>query len=102
MESLGLSLQTVTPEMLRQLGIENAEQYQGLLIADIDRGSDAYQDAGLRPRDIIVEVARERVRNREEFMQVYGDIPSGENFLLRVVRMQGGEPISRVTALTKP
>lgn len=102
MESLGLTLQTVTPQMLRQLGIEDAEQYQGLMIADIDRGSDAYQDAGLRPRDIIVEVARERVRNREEFVQVYDDISSGENFLLRVVRVQGGQPTSRVTALTKP
>jgi serine protease Do len=102
MESLGLTLQTVTPQMLRQLGIEDAEQFQGLMIADIDRGSDAYQDAGLRPRDIIVEVARERVRNREEFMQVYDDISSGENFLLRVVRVQGGQPTSRVTALTKP
>ena len=102
MESLGLTLQTVTPDMLRQLGIENAEQYQGLMIADIDRGSEAYQDAGLRSRDIIVEVGRERVRDREAFMSVYSDIPSGENFLLRVVRMQGQEPTSFVTALTKP
>jgi serine protease Do len=102
MESLGLTLQTVTPNMLRQLGIENAEEYQGLMIADIDRGSEAYQDAGLRPRDIIVEVARERVRDREAFMEVFNDIPSGENFLLRVVRMQGQEPSSFVTALTKP
>jgi len=102
MESLGLTLQTVTPNMLRQLGIENAEQYQGLMIADINRTSEAFQDAGLRPRDIIVEVARERVRDREAFMAVYGDIPSGENFLVRVVRMQGQEPTSFVTALTKP
>lgn len=102
MESLGLTLQTVTPNMLRQLGIENAERYQGLMIADIDRTSEAFQDAGLRPRDIIVEVARERVRDREAFMAVYGDLPSGENFLVRVVRMQGQEPSSFVTALTKP
>jgi len=102
MESLGLTLQPVTPRMLRELGIENAEEYQGLLIANIDRGSEAYQDAGLRERDIIVEVDRDRVRDREEFMSAYGDIPSGENFLLRVVRMQGNQPSSFVTALTKP
>lgn len=101
-ESLGLRLQTVTPNMLRQLGIENAEEYQGLLIANIDRGSEAYQDAGLRQRDIIVEVDRQRVRDREEFMAAYDDIASGENFLLRVVRIQDGEPSSFVTALTKP
>jgi hypothetical protein len=47
-------------------------------------------------------VARERVRDREAFMEVFNDIPSGENFLLRVVRMQGQEPSSFVTALTKP
>ena len=102
MESLGLTLQTVTPRMLEQLGIESADQYQGLMIANINRGSEAYQDAGLRQRDIIVEVDRQRVRDRQEFMSVYGDISSGENFLLRVVRMQGNQPSSFVTALTKP
>lgn len=101
-ESLGLRLQTVTPDMLRQLGLEDAERYQGLRIADIDPGSQAYEDAGLRANDIIVEVARQRVRDRQEFMAVYDDIPSGETFLLRAVRLQGGQPSSFVTALTKP
>lgn len=100
--SLGLQLQETSPEILQELGLDDPERYQGLLIRGIEPGSVADDDAGLQRNDIIVEVARERVRSHEEFMEVYNDIPSGESFLLRVVRVQGGEPVSFVTALRKP
>ncbi len=106
LESLGLSLRNTTPSLLQNLGLEDEEEFQGVMITDIDQTSAAYRDAELQERDIIVEIDRERVRNREEFMGVYENIGAGETFLVRVVRVlraqDGVQPQSFVTALTKP
>lgn len=106
LESLGLSLRNTTPSVLQDLGLENTEEFQGVVITDIDQTSNAYRDAELRERDIIIEINRERVQDREEFMEVYQNIGAGETFLVRVVRplrAQGGvQAQSFVTALSKP
>lgn len=102
LESLGLQLQTVPDRLLQQFDVNNPERFRGVLITNIDQGSAAYRDANLRQRDIIVEVNRQRVTSRQEFMNVYNNIEPGENFLLRVVRIQAGQPRSFATALRKP
>ena len=102
LESMGLSMQTVTPRILQRLGIEPSEEFRGVIVTDIDPNSAAYEEADLRRGDIIVEVARQPIESREEFVDIYNEIDSGESFLVRIVRIQGGEPISTLTALTKP
>lgn len=102
MESLGLSgLRDVTPEILRNLEVE-AEDVTGVIIGDIDRNSAAYREAELRQRDIIVEIDRKRVTSTAGFMEIYGEIESGDSFLVRVLRPQNGQLVSFLTALEKP
>ena len=102
MESLGLrGLRNVTPEILRNLEIED-EDIQGVLIGDIDRNSAAYREAELRQRDIIVEIDRQKVTSRSDFMEIYREIDAGDSFLVRVLRPQGGQLVSFLTALEKP
>ena len=102
MESLGLhGLRNVSPEILRNLGVEETD-VTGVLIGEIDRNSAAYREAELRQRDIIVEIDRQKITSRNEFMDVYKDIDSGESFLVRVLRPQGGQLVSFLTALEKP
>ncbi len=102
MESLGLKgLRDVTPEILRNLEVE-ADDVGGVIIGDIDRNSAAYREAELRQRDIIVEIDRKRVNSTSDFMDIYGDIESGDSFLVRVLRPQNGQLVSSLTALEKP
>ncbi len=102
LEQMGLSLQTVTPRLLQRLGIEPSEEFQGAIVTDIDPNSSTYKDADVRRGDIIVEVDRQPISSREDFMEVYAGIESGASFLVRIIRIQEGEPVSTLTALTKP
>lgn len=97
MENLGLQLSNITPELARRAGLE--EPVEGVMITDIDPASLAYRDAELRRGYIIIEIDRQRVRNLDEFEDVYNDIDAGESFL---VRLYTGEDQTYITALTKP
>jgi serine protease Do len=93
MEMLGLTLETVTPRLARQLGDDIA----GVVITDVDRTSEAYRDANLRPTMVITEVDRRPVTSVAEFRDAVADVDEGESFLVRV---QTGAS-SFLTALTK-
>jgi serine protease Do len=93
MEMLGLTLETVTPRLARQLGDDIA----GVVITDVDRTSEAYRDANLRPTMVITEVDRQPVTSVAEFRDAVADVDEGESFLVRV---QTGAS-SFLTALTK-
>ena len=102
MEPLGLmGLRNLTPEIANELGIPDRYN-SGVLITRIDQNSDAYREADLREGDIILEIDRQQVDNRNDFMRIYGDISSGESFLVNVLRVQGDQTVSFLTALTKP
>jgi serine protease Do len=62
-ESIGVSLQTLTPEMSGLLGVDH--DTKGAVIAEVVPGSRAAK-AGLRAEDIIVEVDRKPVATAEE------------------------------------
>lgn len=102
LQSLGLSMQTVTPAILQRLGLEPADEYRGVVITDIDENSMAYREADLRRGDIITEVNKQPIESRRDFMEVYREIDEGASFLVRATRIQAGEPTSFITALTKP
>ncbi len=81
---LGLSLQTLTPDIARQLGYGNDA---GVVITDVAAGS-AADDAQLQRGDLIKEVNRAPVRNVEEFEAAVKSLKSGDTAALLVRRGQ--------------
>jgi serine protease Do len=60
---LGLTVQTVTPEIARQLGYGDVH---GVVVTGVEPGSPA-DKAGIRPRDVITDVADDPIENIADF-----------------------------------
>ena len=82
---LGVSIGRVTAAIQRELdtGVDH-----GALVMGLDRGGPA-ADAGLRPGDIIVEVADREVRTVEELLAALRGTEPGQSYPVDVFR--GGE-----------
>jgi serine protease Do len=96
MQELGLSLRNITPEIARQLGLDDTD---GVIITDVDRSNPMIRSSGLSPKQVIVEIAGQPVPDVETFQEVYGEIPPGQAFRV-VVRLPQG--FVDVTSLRKP
>jgi serine protease Do len=96
MEELGLSIRDISPEIARQLGLNDTD---GVVITDVDQSNPMIRNSGLEPRQVIVEIAGARVPDVETFQKVYSEIPSGKAFRV-VVRLPQG--FVDVTSLRKP
>ncbi len=83
-EKLGLSLQTLTPDIARQLGYGNDK---GVVVTDVVAGSVA-DDAQLQRGDLIKEINRVPVRNVEEFEAAVKPLKKGDTAALLVRRGQ--------------
>ena len=94
METLGLTLQNLTPRIAREFN--NAEG--GVLVSDVDQTSEAYRDAEIRPGVLIVEANRRPVASVADFERAIADVREGATFLVRV-QVPNGQ--SFLTALTK-
>jgi serine protease Do len=66
---LGLSLQPLTPDIARQLGLRGVSS--GLLVRDVDPSGPAAR-AGIAPGDVIIQANRQPVRSVEELQRVAG------------------------------
>jgi serine protease Do len=77
--AFGMRVQNVTPALAEQLGLDEAA---GVVISSIEPGS-AADEAGLRPRDVIVEVGHEPVKNVEDLRAKLSEV---EKALLLVRR----------------
>ncbi len=95
-EQLGIQLENLTPQLRKQFNIP--EDARGVLVTEVDPTSEAAQDAGIQPGDLIVEVDKKPVTSVEEFERIYEKIEPGKPFLLRIRR---GD-YYLLTALTKP
>ena len=93
MEAYGLTLETVTPRIAREFG----EDVEGVAVVEVDRSSEAFRDANIRPGMVITEVDRRPVATVGEFEEAVAAVDDGEPFLLRVRAGEG----SFLTALTK-
>lgn len=82
-QKLGLSIQTLTPDIAKQLGY--AANETGAVIADVASGSPA-EEAGLQQGDVIKEVNRAPVRNAQDFLRAIKNLSSGDGAVLRVKR----------------
>jgi serine protease Do len=82
-ENLGVTVQTLTPQIARQLGYKDE---QGAVITAVESGS-AADVVGLREGDLIVEVNRKPVASAEDFRQAVAASP--KNLLLLVKSKEG-------------
>jgi serine protease Do len=81
-ERLGLSMQTLTPEVARLLGVDGGTK--GAVVTEVVPASRAAK-AGLRAEDVIVEVNRKPVATAEDAINALKENPKGGN-LLRIRR----------------
>jgi serine protease Do len=84
-EALGITVQTLTPQLAEQLG---AEAGQGIVVTGVDPGSVAAA-AGLEPGTLILQVNREPVRDAEQFRRAMEQSPGKRALLL--VRRDGAQ-----------
>jgi serine protease Do len=96
MEELGLSVQNVTPDIARRLGMDDTD---GVVITDVDRANPMIRDSGLEPGMVIMEMDGQPIADMETFQEVYAEIEPGQAFRV-VVRLQQG--FVNVTSLRKP
>jgi serine protease Do len=81
-ENLGLTVQTLTPEIAENLGVDETS---GVVVTSVEADSPA-DDAGLRRGDIILEVNRHAVEDVDAYMAHLHDAEKGKNLLFLVRR----------------
>ena len=79
---LGLTLDEITPEMVRQY---NLTEKSGIIVLQVDSGSDA-EAAGLQAGDIITEIDREKVANMSQFNRKIKNYKAGDTILFLIKR----------------
>ncbi len=95
---LGARVQTVTPQLARQLGVE--PDFKGVLVTDIQRGGPAWEGGLTAPgrsvADVITAVNGDKVRSEAELATALRKAGEGKIVTLSVFRVNGGEFIQRV------
>jgi len=81
-EWFGLHVTDVTSDTAKELGLPKAE---GVLIEEVDVGS-AGLNAGLRKGDVILEINRQKIKNREDYQRVMGKSKPDQGVLFLVSR----------------
>jgi serine protease Do len=82
-EDLGLAVQTLTPEIAENLGVDRS--LKGVVVSQVEPGSPA-ADAGLRRGDVIVEVNRQIVKDVEAYRKAVKASGKGKSVLFLVRR----------------
>jgi len=82
----GITVQEVTPEIARHLGLEPQEK--GVVISNVKGGSPA-QEAGLQPGDLIKEINRKPVKNLKDYQEALETATRETGLLLLVKRSKG-------------
>ncbi|MGE5817832.1 MAG: DegQ family serine endoprotease [Deltaproteobacteria bacterium] len=79
---LGMTVQRLTPQIAESLGLEKTD---GVVVTAVEPGS-AADEAGIRPRDVILEVDRKPIRNLDEYKKSIAGIRKGKGVLFLVRR----------------
>ncbi len=92
-QSLGVTVQTLTPEIARSLRLNDATTVKGVVIASVDPSSDAAAK-GLRTGDVILSVNQRATRTPEEAAAaVEAQRTAGRDSVLLLIRRQNSPPI---------
>jgi len=81
-QKLGLSVQTLTPDIAEQLGYQKDS---GVIVSDVVSGSPA-EEAGLQRGDLIKEVNRKEIRTVQDFEKDIKNLKNGDVAALLVRR----------------
>ncbi len=81
---LGLTVQNLTPEIARELGVKSDK---GVVVGSVEPGSPA-ADAGIRTGDVIQQVDRKPVKNVDDFAQKIDKAKDQGSILLLIQRGQ--------------
>jgi len=95
LETLGLTLQNLSPQIAEQYRLD--DDVQGVIVTDVERQSEAFREADIAAGSLILEVDRKPVASVEDFEAALAEVEDGKTFLLRI---RYG-PRSFLTALTK-
>ena len=76
---LGLEVDPLPAKLADSLNIEG-----GVVVTNVARG--AAFDAGIRPRDVITEIDRKKVRSVDDFRAIVSKLDDGKAVSVRVVR----------------
>ncbi len=82
-EDLGLTVQTLTPELAENLGLDRT--LKGVVVTQVDPGASA-ADAGLRRGDVILEVNRAPVKDVAAYRKAVKSSGKGKSLLFLVRR----------------
>src|SRR5262249_58259954 len=95
-EDLGLTVQTLTPELAENLGLDRT--VKGVVVTQVDPSGPA-SEAGLRRGDVILEVNRHAVKDADGYKKalkaggkgksVLFLVPRGENTIFPAVKPSG-------------
>jgi serine protease Do len=82
-EDLGLTVQTLTPDLAENLGLDRS--LKGVVVTQVDPGG-AAGEAGLRRGDVILEVNRQPVRDVDAYRKSLKAVGKGKSVLFLVRR----------------
>jgi serine protease Do len=85
--NLGMTVQNMTPELAKTLGLNRAE---GVVITSVEPQS-AAAEAGLQRGDVILEVDRKKISNAAELRKTLDQAKAGVNLLFLIQR--GGNSV---------
>jgi len=84
-EKLGMAVQDLTEELAQRLGLDGES---GVLVSRVQRGLAAAR-AGLRPRDLIVEINRKAVGSVRDYEKVLDEAEGTTLLMIRRVTREG-------------
>lgn len=93
---LGVTVQDLTPELLRAFGLKNKN---GAVLSRIESDSPAEQ-AGLEPGDIVIAVNGKQIKNSASLRNAVGLVQIGDKITLQIIRE--GKRLTRTAIIGKP
>lgn len=87
LETLGMTIATITDELREQLSL--GDDVEGLVVTNVDESSETYEK-GVRAGDLIVEVGQRRISSLSDFEErISAAREAGRKSILMLVRSQG-------------
>jgi serine protease Do len=93
---LGVSIQDVTPELAKYYGLK---EDRGALVGDVFEGDPA-DKAGIKAKDVIVEVNGKKIQDSRDLSRVIAEIPVDNTVVVKVIR-EGSEKTFSITIVER-
>jgi serine protease Do len=81
-ESLGMTVQELTPEIARSLSVTDTK---GVVVTNVDEESPA-DEAGVRRGDVILEINQRKVESLKDYRAAIGRVSGADSLLLLIRR----------------